>query len=280
MNKLSRKGRIFIILLSVMLILTCLLPLVFVVQNASKTRDEYTASKFALPESFTLPEKFAKLFRANFDRYILNTVIVVTIGISISLTFCSMAGYALDKLQLPKRNLIYLGIVSMLAIPYQAFIVPLFAMCANWNLINNLFAMGIIQGTLQLAFGTFLMRSFYHGIPNELMDSAKIDGANSFQVYYKIMLPLGKSALITLATLNFFGIWNELFISMIFLRNSKVRVVTPAVAALQVSTKGGKVTDWPLLFSGILLAIIVPLIVYVITHNRLSKGITMGALKY
>ncbi len=281
MNKSSHTGKIFIFLLSILLILTCTLPLFFVGLNASKDEREYSISKFSLPKNFTLFEKFDKLFiRGRFGNYILNTLVVVVVGISTSLVLCSMAGYAFDKLEFPKKNLIYLGFISMLAIPLQALIVPLYAMCSKWNLVDNLVMMGVLHATFSLAFGTFLMRSFYHGIPNAVIDSAKIDGASSFQVYYKIMLPLARPALVTLGTLNFFSFWNELFLSMIFLRSSEVKVVTPAIAALQTAARGGRMTDWPLLFAGMLLSIIVPLIVYFITHRRIARGMTIGALKY
>jgi len=272
-------GRTFIFLISILLIIICLFPLYFVVINSSKTRGEYATSKFSLPKNFTLFEKAKKLFELGFGNYTLNTIAVVTIGVFISLVFCSMAGYAFDKLELPGKNLIYLGVISLLAIPFQAFIIPLYVMWSRWGLVDNLVMMGILHATLAFPFGTFLMRSFYHNIPDELMDSAKVDGANSFQIYLKIMVPLGKPALLTLGVINFFDFWNELFISMIFLRSHEVRVITPAIAQLQASAKAGRVTDWPLLFSGVLVSIIIPLLIYFIFQRRLAEGITMGALK-
>ncbi len=272
-------GRAFIFLISILLIIICLLPLYFVVINSSKTRAEYATSKFSLPKDFTLLEKAKKLFELEFGNYILNTIVVVTIGVFVNLVFCSMAGYAFDKLELPGRNLIYLGVISLLAIPFQTFIIPLYVTWSRWNLVDNLVMMGILHATLWFPFGTFLMRSFYHNIPNELMDSAKVDGANSFQIYLKIMVPLGKPALLTLGIISFFDFWNELFISMIFLRKHEVRIITPAIAQLQASAKAGRVTDWPLLFSGILVSIIIPLLIYFIFQRRLAEGITMGALK-
>ena len=272
-------GRTFIFLISILLIIICLFPLYFVVINSSKTRGEYATSKFSLPKDFTLLEKAKKLFELEFGNYILNTIVVVTIGVFVNLVFCSMAGYAFDKLELPGRNLIYLGVISLLAIPFQTFIIPLYVTWSRWNLVDNLVMMGILHATLWFPFGTFLMRSFYHNIPNELMDSAKVDGANSFQIYLKIMVPLGKPALLTLGIISFFDFWNELFISMIFLRKHSVRIITPAIAQLQASAKAGRVTDWPLLFSGILVSIIIPLLIYFIFQRRLAEGITMGALK-
>jgi len=224
-------------------------------------------------------EKVKKIWRLGFGNYVVNTVVMVTIAVSTCLIFSSLAGYAFDKLVFPKKNLIYFGVISMLAIPFQAFVIPLFVLWSRWGLTDNLISVGILHATLEFPFGIFLMRSFYHNIPGELIDSAKMDGANSFQIYYKIMLPLGKPALVTLGVIDFFYFWNELFISMIFLRSDNVRVITPAIARLQVSTRMGMATNWPLLFSGILVSISIPLLVYFVFQNKLTKGLTMGALK-
>lgn len=272
-------GKTLVSLISILLIMVCLFPLFFAVINSSKTEGEYATSKFSLPKNFILFEKVKKIFRLGFGNYTLNSIVMVATSVFICLIFSSMAGYAFDKLEFPKKNLIYFGVISMLAIPFQAFVIPLFVMWSRWGLVDNLVAVGLLHATLEFPFGIFLMKSFYHNIPNELIDSARIDGANSFQIYSKIMLPLGKPALITLGVIDFFYFWNELFISMIFLRSNKVRVITPAIARLQVASRSGRITDWPLLFCGILVSIIIPLLVYFIFQKKLAKGITMGALK-
>lgn len=208
--KVHRIGRIIIPLICILLITTCLFPLFFTVINSSKTPGEYAASKFSLPRHFLLGEEVRKIFKLGFGNYILNSIVMVATALFVCLVLSSMAGYAFDKLEFPKKKLIYFGIISMLAIPFQAFIIPLFVEWSRWNLVDNLVGVGVLHATLELPFGIFFMRSFYHNIPNELMESAKIDGANSFQIYSKIMLPLGKPALVTLGVIEFLYFWNDL----------------------------------------------------------------------
>ncbi|GAJ12789.1 unnamed protein product, partial [marine sediment metagenome] len=130
------------------------------------------------------------------------------------------------------------------------------------------------------AFGTFLMTSFYKGIPNEILESAKIDGANKFQIFLKIMLPLGKPALITLGVLNFFGNWNELLIALVFNTSNKSKLITPGLAMFQQVAKAGvTLTNWPLIYTGIILSLVLPFIIYFIFQNRIATGLTVGALK-
>ncbi|MCL4377143.1 MAG: carbohydrate ABC transporter permease, partial [Actinobacteria bacterium] len=170
--------------------------------------------------------------------------------------------------------------ISLLAMPTQVFLIPIFVMFSNLNLINNLFSLAVIYTGFNYAFGTFLMTSFYKGIPDEIIDSAKIDGANKFQVFLRIMLPLGKPAIITLGVLDFFSNWNELLVALIFNSSNKSRLLTPGLALFHQVQKAGAIsTNWPLIYTGIVLSLIIPFIVYFIFQNRIASGITVGALK-
>jgi alpha-glucoside transport system permease protein len=124
------------------------------------------------------------------------------------------------------------------------------------------------------------MKSFYKSIPDEIIESAKIDGANKLQVFLRIMLPLGKPAIITLGVLNFFSNWNELIVALVFNSSNGSKLITPGIALYQqVARAGAKLTEWPLIYTGIILSIIIPFIIYFIFQNRIASGITVGALK-
>ena len=249
--------------------------------NAPKSLDEYDKSKFTPPGDFkNFFDNVNELVDLGFLRWLMNTAIVTVIGIILSLIFSSMAGFAFSKLRFPGKTSFYWLIIGLLAMPTQVIIIPLFVMFSNLNMINNLFSMALIYTVFSFAFGTFLMTSFYKGIPDEIMDSARIDGANTFLIFLKIMVPLGKPAIVTLGVLNFFGFWNELFVSMIFNQNKVSRLVTPGIALLQQAARaGGSATNWTLIYTGVLLSLILPFIVYIIFQNRLSSGITVGAIK-
>ena len=194
--------------------------------------------------------------------------------------FTSMSGYAFAKLKIVGKNFIYWGIISLLAMPTQIFIIPLFIMFSKVNLIDNFFGITLIYVGFRYAFGTFLMKSFYQSIPDDILDSAKIDGANNFQIYTKIMLPLGKPAITTLVVINFFSIWNELFISMIFNRSKNSRLITSGIALYQdVARVGSQLTNWPLIFTGMILSLVIPFIVYFLFQNKIASGLTVGAIK-
>lgn len=280
-NKKPLSKRITLAIFAILIIIVCVGPVLFVFWNASKSPAEYDASKFAPPKNFSYFLQNTKvLVDAGLVKWIINTVVVVVLSVLLSLTFTSMSGYAFAKLRLPGKSFVYWLVIALLAMPTQVFLIPIFVMFSNLNLINNVFSLALIYSGFNYAFGTFLMTSFYKGIPDEIIESAKIDGANKFQVFLRIMLPLGKPALITLGVLEFFGNWNELLIALIFNSSNKSRLVTPGIALFQqVAKTGSKLTEWPLIYTGMVISLIIPFIIYFIFQNRIAAGLTVGAVK-
>ena len=256
-------------------------PVLFVVVNAAKTSDEYWESKFTLPADVrNFGKKVTTLIEIGTIRQIRNSVVVASLGITLSFLFTSMAGFAFSKLHFPGSAFIFWSIIGLLAMPTQLLIVPLYVMSSRLYLENNLLTLAVIYATFSFSFGTFLMRGFYLGIPNEIIDSAMIDGAGSLRVYLSLMIPLGKPAIVTLAVLNFFGFWNELFVSFIFNHSPESRLITSGIAMLQTSARdSGRLTDWTLIYAGIVLSLMIPFTVYFVFQRRLATGITLGAVK-
>jgi ABC-type glycerol-3-phosphate transport system permease component len=281
MKRVSISKRIALAVLAILIIVVCVGPVLFVYWNASKSPLEYDISKFAPPRDFSyFLQNVNSLIKSGLLKWILNTLIVVVISVLLSAIFTSMSGYAFAKLRLPGKTFVYWLVISLLAMPTQVFLIPIFVMFSNLNLTDNLYSLALIYSGFSYAFGTFLMTSFYKGIPDEIIESAKIDGANKFQVFLKIMLPLGKPAIITLIVLDFFGNWNELLIALVFNSSSKAKLLTPGIAIFQqVAKAGAKLTNWPLIYTGIVLSLIIPFIVYFVFQNRIAAGITVGAVK-
>ena len=276
-----RSARVLVAVLCLFLIVVCTAPVLFVVVNSAKTSDEYWESKFTLPANLrNLGPKVAALIEIGTIRQIRNSVVVSSLGITLSFLFTSMAGFAFSKLQFPGRAFIFWSIIGLLAMPTQLLIVPLYVMFSRLYLENNLLTLAVIYATFSFSFGTFLMRGFYLGIPNEIIDSAMIDGAGSLRVYLSLMIPLGKPAIVTLAVLNFFGFWNELFVSFIFNHSPESRLITPGIAMLQTSARdSGRLTDWTLIYAGIGVSLLIRFSVYFVFQRRLATGITLGAVK-
>ena len=269
-------------LLAIFLICITISPVLYIFLNSLKSNEEYITSKFAIPhypiKSFISNLNVMK--ENGIFRYLMNSSVVAMCVVTLNTLFVSLAGFSFSKLKFPGKNYIYWGVIGLLAIPTQVFVVPLYVLYGKLNMVDNIFALALIYATLDFPTGSFLMTSFYRGIPNELLDSAQIDGANSFQIYYKIMLPLGRPAIIAIAIINFFWCWNDLFIALIFNRTHISRLITPFIAIFNEETRAGlSFTNWPLIFNGSIISLIIPLIIYMIFQNRLVEGLTVGAVK-
>src|SRR5665811_218667 len=151
---LSKK--IALAIFAVFIIIICVAPVLFVYWNASKSPQEYAASKFSAPVDFSI---FIKNVNTLVDfgllRWLINTVIVVIVSVLLSLIFASMSGYAFAKLKMPGKSGVYWLVISLLAMPTQVFLIPIFVMFSNLNLINNLYSLALIYSGFNYAFGTF-----------------------------------------------------------------------------------------------------------------------------
>ena len=268
--------------LSILLILICVFPVFFLCWNSFKTNEEYNLSKFSPPNSLTtFATNIKDLMEIGILRSITNSIIVVIIGVFLSAIFTSMAGFTFSKLKFPGKNFIFWGVIGCLAIPAQILIIPLYVFYSKLGITDNLFSLAIFYSIWSFAWGTYLMTSFYRGIPDELLASARIDGANNFQIYLKIMIPLGKPGIIAVSVINFFWFWNELFISFILNRTNESKLITPFIALYgeQGALNFSGSPNWPLIFTASLLSLVIPIIIYIVFQNNLVEGLTVGAVK-
>ena len=205
-------------------------PFVWMILGSFKT----TAELRQLPPTF-IPdnptmENYRELWdRLDFPRYFFNSMIValsVTLG---NLLFCSMVGYALAKLEFPGKRVLLVVMLATLMVPAIVTFMPLFVLVSNMGLANT--HLGLILPFLVGAFGAFLMRQFMMGIPNELLEAARVDGAGEYRIFFRIVLPLCGPALATLAILTFLGSWN-VFLWPLVVASSEDMYTLPVAIAL------------------------------------------------
>jgi multiple sugar transport system permease protein len=148
-------------------------------------------------------------------------------------------------------------------------------MLIGMRLLNKHIGLILVYVTLAAPFGTYLMTSYFRGIPFELVEAAQIDGANHLQILWRIMVPVARPAIVTLGIFNFLWMWNELLLSLLILQDDSVRTLMVGVATL----RGQYTTNIPLLSAGLFLAATPVLIVFLVFQTQLTKGMTMGAVK-
>lgn len=185
----------------------------------------------------------------------------------------AMAGYALAKKRFIGRTLVFSLIVCAMALPKQVILIPLLREMASLELYNTIWA--VIFPIVGWPFGVFLMKQFSEGIPGEMMEAAKIDGAGEWKTFYTIALPLIKPGIGALAIFTFINSWNDYFMQLIMLTSTKNLTIPLGIAKLQAENA----MDFGLIMAGASLAAIPIIIIFLIFQKYFTKGITMGAVK-
>lgn len=228
-----------------------------------------------LPHSISNFSNYQEVFiRQPFGRFILNSVVVSSGATLASLLFSSLAGYAFAKYQFPGKEIIFFGfILSVLMIPFQVIVIPLYLMYSHVHLNNTL--LGVMGPNLISAFGVFIMRQFMLSVPDDYIDAARIDGLSEFGIFVQIVLPLSKPALATLGTVKFIWTWNEFLWPLIMVEDKTVKTITLGVA----DYVGMWFTDYGVVMAAATLSIIPPVIIFVFLQNLVVQGMTMTGLK-
>ncbi|MBU0475872.1 MAG: carbohydrate ABC transporter permease [Bacteroidetes bacterium] len=218
--------------------------------------------------------QFERLFsRLSVSRNLLNSVIVSFLVTFISLIFNSMAGYAFAKYRFAGKDKLFSLLLSSMIIPAQVTMLPLFLMLKSFGFINTYLAI-IIPGMANI-FGIFLIKQYAMSIPDSIIESARMDGASDFQIYWKIILPLCTPILVTLAIFTFMGTWNDFLWPLIALTDSSMYTLPVALANLM----GEHTKDPELMMAGSVITIIPIIIVFLALQKYYIKGIMMGSVK-
>ena len=191
-----------------------------------------------------------------------------------TLLTCSLAGYAFAKLRFPGRKALFLVLLSTMMIPTQVTLIPVFVIMKYLGWINTHLAL-IVPAFFGSVFGTFLMRQFFMAIPNELEDAARIDGCSPWGIYWRIMLPLAKPSLATLAIFSFMGTWNDFMRPLIFLSDMD-KMTLPVGLALLANHQDIRI---PLIMAGAMLSLLPILILYIFGQKYFVRGIALTGMK-
>ncbi len=196
--------------------------------------------------------------------------IIVTL---LQLFTSSFAAYAFAKMNFKGKNLLFLGYIATIAVPWQAYMVPQFMMMRAWNLNNTHLAIICLQAFS--AFGVFLMKQFYEGVPSELCEAARIDGLSEYGIWFKVMLPLSKPALSTLTIFTFVSTWNDFLGPLIYLTKNEVKTIQIGLRMFisQYSAEYG------LIMAASVIALIPVLIIFLSLQKYFVQGVAATGIK-
>jgi len=265
---------VFVIL--VMFAVLALYPIAFMAIGSLKQSSEFLRDPLALPRDWTFFDNYRAIWiRFDILRLFLNTVTYIALSSAISLAVSIPASFAIAKLDFPFRNLLRLMLIGTLIVPVITYIVPSYVMMANLGFAGNYKSVVLLWSATSVPGNVFLLSSLMRGIPNEILESAKIDGAGYFQTLGRIVIPLSLPGLITISIFNITGWWNDLLVPLIFLQSDRQMTVTVGMATIV----GRLSTNYPLLLAGLLVASIPPILAYILLQRFIRQGLVIGAIK-
>ena len=250
-------------------------PLLWVFMVSFKTNSEIFTSPFALPESFYIDNFTFAWTAGKLGIATLNSFIVCAVTLIVSMLIGSMAAFAIGRLRFklakPCMTFFLLGMM----IPVHCVMIPLFTRFAKLGLSNSLTGLIIPYLTFSLPVTIFIMTGFFQSMPNELIESACIDGATIYEIFFKIALPLSKTGLFVTGLMTFVANWNELLLAMVFISDDMKKTLPVSLSKFV----GPYNTNYSQMFAAIIIAIIPTIIVYCIFSNQIVDGLTAGAVK-
>lgn len=262
----------------ILVTLIMVVPFIWMISTSMRpSGTEFAYPPELVPDSINF-DNYESLFTlVPFGRYFVNTVIVTGVTVFGQLLICSMAAYGFARLNFIGRDTIFIAYLATMMIPYQITLIPLFLIVFHLGWIDTY--QGLVAPGLSSVFGIFLLRQAFMGVPRDYQDSARIDGATEWVVYWRIFLPLNGPALATLGVFAFMAAWTDLLWPLLIARSQELRTLELGLAYFNATTTTFRQTNWPLMMAAAVVVMVPVLLVYVFAQRYFIQGIALSGVK-
>jgi raffinose/stachyose/melibiose transport system permease protein len=273
LSVLTRGG---ILLVLALIAVIAIYPIAFMGLSAFRTSFEYLADPIGLPEGFSYVDNFiAVYYRFNLPQLFANTVTYIVLASAITLGVSLPASYTFAKIRFPVREGLRAAMIATLIMPPVTFLVPSYVMMANLGLIDTSLPVVLLWAATAVPGSVFLLSALMRGIPSEILEAARLDGAGYLETLWRIVLPLSLPGIITVMIFNITTWWNDLLIPLVFIGQEEKTTLTAAVATI-----GSRFSmDYPLVLTGLFLASLPPIAAYIALQRYIRRGLVVGAVK-
>jgi len=255
--------------------LVVLFPIITMLLGSVKSTRDLIVNPFGWPETFVWSNYLRAWSEANFAVYFKNSLFVTAASTAATLLAASMASFVLARIPF-RLNTFILGLFTAgLVVPSRLSIIPLFLLVRDLGLMNTHLALILIYVGTSMPFDIFLLTTFFRQVPVELAEAAVVEGAGLWTVYWRIMMPLVRPALATVAIYEALGAWNDFFFPLIFLRDKKLMTIPVGLSVFF----GEYATDWPTLFAALTISIVPVIVMFAFMSRQFIAGLTQGAIK-
>jgi len=267
--------RFIIFLVLALIAIVCLYPLFYMASSSMKPTIEYIKHPMSIPQTLYFDNFIALIYRFSLARLFGNTILYVGLSMIACLAFSIPAAYAFAKLRFKYRNGFYIVMIATMTIPGITFIIPNYLLMSKLGLTDHIISVVLIWSVSAIPSTVFLLTSLMRSMPDEVLEAIKIDGARYHQAMFKVILPMSLPGVVTVSIFNATNWWNDLLTPLIYLQSDGLKTVTVAVATVLNRFS----SDYPLLLSGLLLASVPPVLLYIVFQSYIRKGLVIGAVK-
>ena len=266
---------VLILLVFIILSISFLFPFFFMIVNAMKTTPEYYISTFSMPKTFNLSNFSTMISQFKIYINLWNSLVISAFSVLITTVMGVLAAYVFAKRPFRGSNVIYLTLIFTMFMPMQVTLIPLYFLYSKLNLINTALAVIICFSTTSIPSTIMLLTAYFKSIPNEICESAVIDGCGFMGIVRNVIIPMGKAAIAVNATFVFLRTWNDFLTPLVLLTRRETQTVVVALSAL-VSRYS---SDPPYQMAGLAIATIPAVIMYLFFQRYLVEGVNAGAFK-
>jgi raffinose/stachyose/melibiose transport system permease protein len=252
-----------------------LVPTIYMIITALKSDEEYAVDKLGLPDTLVLENFRSVLVDSPFLLWMMNSALLVVGSVLVSTAVSILGAYAIATMEFKGRQTILAVAASLMAIPPVVMIVPLFVLYTRLGLVSTYQGAILIYAGLITPFSVYLLATFFRTVPRELFEAARMDGAGSFSILLRVVLPLSTAPLLTLLVVNSLYVWNDLLIAIIFLQDDAKRTLMAGISVFQ----GRYNNQVPLTMAGMVIASAPMFILYVMFQKHFIRGLMSGAVK-
>ena len=252
-------------------------PLIAIFMTAARSQGDLLSGNYwGWPTQFALFDNFREVFQTSpMGGFFVNSVIVTVVTVALVLVLSTMAAVALAKYKFPGRTALFAMFIAGNFVPYQILMIPVRDLVVHLGLYNSVWALILFHTAFQIGFATLFLRNFIAGLPEELFEAARIEGASEFQILRLIVVPLVRPALAGLAVLVFTFVWNDYFWALVLVQSDAAKPLTLGLAGL----KGEWLTAWNLISAGALFAALPPVVLFFFMQKHFVAGLTAGAVR-
>ena len=261
----------FLIIMAIIFVM----PMLFTIISSLKTKLDIFSDSFALPKNPQWSNYVIAWKDANMSAYFINSVIQSGSTVILTSLISTMAAYALARFDFKLNKVLVLVFMLGMMVPMHTILVPVSYIIGLFNLKNNIFALVLVYVAFNLPFSIMVMITFMKGVNRSLEEAAIIDGANYFQIYSKIMIPLTLPAISTISIFNFMGAWNNILFPLLFINDKRLRPISLGL----LNFNGERGSEYGLMMAGIVITVAVPLAIYLLFQEKVESGLAAGAVK-